>query len=231
MSGRYALLLAVWGVTGCAAAAPSVAAATLPTATGEVVPVQISLAHDTPREEATRAQLTRLTVTHDLRPWLFTRRVIIDEEAIPHSHPVLTLHARHLEDDDQLLSTFVHEEIHWFLEAREATTAAAVIELRALFPGLPVGFPDGAQSEQSSYEHLIVIYLERVGLSGLVGEDRASETFRFWESDHYRALYRVVRENRDAVGGIVRRNDLLPATVRAETAAKGAKILQGQSPP
>lgn len=34
--------------------------------------------------------------------------------AIPYSHPVLTLHTRHLKDDLALLSTFVHEEYHWY---------------------------------------------------------------------------------------------------------------------
>ena len=29
------------------------------------------------------------------------------------SHPVLTLHTRHRRDDDLLLSTFLHEQLHW----------------------------------------------------------------------------------------------------------------------
>jgi hypothetical protein len=163
--------------------------------------LDVTLVHGSPPEIATRDQLMRLSRAHDLSHWSFTRTIAIDEEAIPHSHPVLTLHTRHLASDDELLSTFIHEETHWFLEERNAAAAAAVQALRAELPGLPVGFPDGAQSEQSSYEHLIVILLERDGLVSLVGEERTAVVFAFWEADHYRALYRAVREHE----GVVRR--------------------------
>ncbi len=45
----------------------------------------------TPREAATRDQLQRLLKTYDLSPWFFTKALVIDEKAIPFSHPVLTL--------------------------------------------------------------------------------------------------------------------------------------------
>lgn len=47
----------------------------------------------------------RILASYDLRRYTFTYQVIIDEKAIPHSHPVLTLHTRHLGSDEQLLST------------------------------------------------------------------------------------------------------------------------------
>jgi hypothetical protein len=40
--------------------------------------------------------LERLLKQYDLSKWIFTRKVIIDQGEIPHSHPVLTLHTRHL---------------------------------------------------------------------------------------------------------------------------------------
>jgi hypothetical protein len=109
---------------------------------------------------------------------------------------------RHLGEDDQLLSTFLHEQMHRLLDAHPAETAAAVAELRALFPEIPVGFPEGARTESSSYEHLLVILLEYRGLEALVGRQRAEATFDFWQTDHYQALYRRVRENREAVEAI-----------------------------
>jgi hypothetical protein len=167
-------------------------------------PLEIGLAHGSAAEEATRDQLTRLAATYDLSPWSFTRQITIDEDAIPHSHPVLTLHTRHLAQDDELLSTFIHEETHWLLEAHDEAVARAVEQLRVAFPSLPVGFPDGAQSERSSYEHLLVILLEREGLASLIGEERTRVVFAFWEGDHYRALYRTVREHADVVTRIAR---------------------------
>jgi hypothetical protein len=174
--------------------------------------VSIGLAHGTPAEEATGRQLRRLLETHDLTPWLFTRRVIIDEASVPHSHPILTLHTRHLRNEDHLLSTFIHEEAHWLLDAQPEDTAEAVAEARARFEPLPVGFPDGAGTEQSSYEHLFVIRLEYEGLAEAVGPGRADATFAFWERDHYRALYRLVRTNRADLDAIARRHHLARAS-------------------
>ena len=77
--------------------------------------VEITLAHHTASEEQTKSQLLALLRRFPLTPWLYTRQLVIDEESTPHSHPVLTLHARHLNEDHLLLSTFVHEQMHWFL--------------------------------------------------------------------------------------------------------------------
>ena len=64
---------------------------------------------------------------------------------IPHSHPVLTLSTRHLKDDDLLLSTFLHENLHHFLTQNpEKAEAATKKELRAVFPKVPVGVPGRA---------------------------------------------------------------------------------------
>jgi hypothetical protein len=168
----------------------------------------ISLAHDRQDERATRTQLERVLSAHDVSRFTYTRTIAIDDEAIPYSHPVLTLHARHLDDDDLLLSTFVHEQAHWWLEARSVETDAAVSDLRALFPTVPVGFPDGAQSERSSYEHLIVDHLEHVALGCLLPEERVARAFTFWEGDHYRGLYAIEREHGDAIEAIAARHGL-----------------------
>jgi hypothetical protein len=90
----------------------------------------VTLAHGTEAEAQTRDQLQRLLKTYDLSSWTWTRKVLIDQDAIPHSHPVLTLHARHLKDDLALLSTFVHEEYHWYETAHPQETAAAIAELK-----------------------------------------------------------------------------------------------------
>ena len=81
--------------------------------------IEISLKHSSRVEIQTKEQLQRLLQTYDLSRWIFTRSILIDEQAIPHSHPVLTLHTRHLKDDELLLSSFVHEQLHWFLVQRD----------------------------------------------------------------------------------------------------------------
>ena len=58
--------------------------------------LEITLAHGTPEEMETRGQLQRLLNTFHISGWTWTRKVLIDKDAIPHSHPVLTLHTRHV---------------------------------------------------------------------------------------------------------------------------------------
>src|SRR5215813_15153662 len=106
--------------------------------------LDISLKSGSQSEIQTKEQLQRLVKTYDLSKWIFTKAILIDEKSVPHSHPVLTLHTRHLKDDDLLLSTFVHEQLHWFLVEKPKETDEAYKELKAIFPKVPVGFPEGA---------------------------------------------------------------------------------------
>src|ERR1044071_6136285 len=75
--------------------------------------VHIRLQIGTPLEERARDQLRRLLRTYDLHKWLFLRDILIQSGVIPHSHPVLTLNTRYLDEDTA--QPFVHEQLHWFL--------------------------------------------------------------------------------------------------------------------
>jgi hypothetical protein len=178
----------------------------------EETPLDIHLAHGSVTEKQTRKQLESLLANYDLSPWRFTSKIVIDDDAIPHSHPVLTLHTRHLRDDDLLLSTYIHEQSHHYFSDRAAQTAQAVAELKQRFPGLPVGFPDGGNTLDSSYEHLMVIAFERDGVARLFGELRAHQILKFWADDHYRALYRLVLDQprRKQVLEVMKRAQLTP---------------------
>lgn len=111
---RGALLAAITAVLapGCGEAKGGGGAPTAENASGAApFNCRITLAHGTAVEERSREQLVRLMKTYPLAPYIYTRELVIDENAIPHSHAVLTLHTRHVKDDDQLLSTFIHEEL------------------------------------------------------------------------------------------------------------------------
>ncbi len=170
----------------------------------------IETVHDSEAERKTAEQLRALLRRYDISPWLFTRNVRIDERAIPHSHPILTLHTRHLGQDTLLLSAFLHEQLHWFLDAREDATHAAIADLEKRFPNVPVGFPEGAGSRRSTYEHLLLTYLECAALARVVGEADASSAMDFWTTDHYRWIYRTMLERNNEIGAIVRRHELQP---------------------
>jgi hypothetical protein len=170
--------------------------------------VEIKLRNGTDSERQTKTQLERLLNSYDLSKYTFTREVVIDEHSIPHSHPVLTLHTRHLHSDDQLLSTYIHEQLHWYLAAHDKQTRAAEAELRKLYPEVPVGYPDGAQDEESTYLHLIDCYLEMQADRRLMGRQRAADVMKFWSGDHYRWVYKTVVQDEMRIAEVVKREDL-----------------------
>ena len=172
-------------------------------------PLRIRLHRGTPLEERGREQLRRLLHTHDLRKWLFTRDVLIQSGVIPHSHPVLTLNTRYLDDDTAQLATFVHEQIHWFLtdQVGHARTNAAVSELRGLYPQAPTVPPEGARDEWSTYLHLIVCTLELQALTALLGEPSARQQLARWT--HYTWVYQTVLTDTEKIADLVRRHGMI----------------------
>ncbi|QSQ27216.1 hypothetical protein JY651_20880 [Pyxidicoccus parkwayensis] len=203
---RSLLVLSIVLTLGCQTSQPGAPSATRAVAQS----VEVSLVNGSVPEQQTREQLRRLLERFDVGRWTYTQAVQIDEQAIPHSHPVLTLHTRHLDSDMQLLSTYVHEQMHWFVDANPAGEESAKAELRGLYPTLPVGFPEGASDLQSSYLHLIVNYLEYAALQRLAGKETARSVFDFWANDHYRELYRIVLKDEARIRELVGRHGLLP---------------------
>src|SRR2546421_1005332 len=172
--------------------------------------VRISVKHDDDASEVqTKSQLQKLLAQYDLSRFIFTKEIMIDRTSIPHSNPVLTFHTRHLKDDELLLSTFVHEQIHWFLAQHEEQTEQAIKELRVIFPKVPVGFPEGADSEYSSYLHLLVNTLEYRADKDLLGELRARQVMEFWATDHYRWIYKQVLDEGDKIRAVLRKHKLV----------------------
>lgn len=172
--------------------------------------VSIRLAHGGPREAETRNQLTRLLDANDMSRWTFTREVVVDEDAIPHSHPILTIHTRHRKDDDLLLSTYVHEQLHWFVATHPHEAKAAVLRLKKMYPRIPLGYPQGSEDQDGNYEHLIVCYLEYRADQGLMGELRARAVLDFWSHDHYTWIYQKVLVHPEEIGEIVKEAGLIP---------------------
>ncbi len=171
--------------------------------------LSIRLHRNTPLEERGREQLLRLLYTHDLQKWLFTPNILIQDGVIPHSHPVLTLNTRYLEDDTAQLATFVHEQLHWFLTDRveRAKTQAALTELRALYPTVPTKPPAGAGDERGTYLHLIVCTLELQAVTELLDEPRARQQLERWT--HYTWVYRTVLTDTERLGGVLQRHGIV----------------------
>jgi hypothetical protein len=179
--------------------------ATLPPAAA--AQVTIELASNTGLEQRGREQLERLLRTHDLSPWYFTRTVRIESHVIPHSHPVLTLNTRWLQNDTAQVATFIHEQLHWFLVEREAATEAAIADLRRMFPEVPAQKPEGAKDEESTYLHLLVCTLELDGTARIFGEAAARRTLEAWK--HYTWVYRQVLDRPEALRQVLRSHGLV----------------------
>lgn len=171
--------------------------------------LEITLAHDSAAEHQTQAQLEGLLDRYDLSKWIVTDKLAIDQDAIPHSHPLLTLHTRHRRDDELLLSTFVHEETHWFIALHRDEMQWAERDLRRLFPKLPLDYPKGSDTQQANYEHLIIILNEWRACRELFGELKAREVMEFWAHDHYTTLYQLVLDHPAEIGKIAREHHLL----------------------
>jgi hypothetical protein len=172
----------------------------------------LRLAHGNAREQEARAQFERVLAAHDLRRWIQTREIVFEQGAIPHSHPVLTLNTRHTNDDGLFTSTLIHEQTHWWLGSHARQTDAAVAELKSLYPKLPVGYPEGADTLESSYSHLLVICIELDGVREVLGAAEEQRILAFWQGDHYRTLYRIVAADRERIRAILDKHGLrLPA--------------------
>src|SRR4249920_3001991 len=117
--------------------------------------VTVNLANGTDRERQTKALLEQLLGSYDLSRYTFTRRVVVEERAINHAFPVLTLNVRFAQSADELLSSYLHEQLHWHLRDRGRDQQQAIAELRAMYPAAPVGAPEGAETPVSTYGHLI----------------------------------------------------------------------------
>ncbi len=154
-------------------------------------------------EQAAAEQLHRLTATYDLAPFIYTDKVVMDWDAIPHSHPVLTLNTKYLDNDRAQLATFLHEQMHWYVLRDRKALYALVEELESVYPEVPVGNREGAKDEWSTYLHLVVNRLELDAVESLLGEEAAREVAA--EKRVYKWIYRTVVDDRDSLTALIRK--------------------------
>ena len=129
--------------------------------TQSVDDVTIDLSATQKAAEDVRTMLLKLREDYDLSLYEYARQVKIAPGEIPHSQ--LTLNTR-IREDAALLSTYLHEQMHWYVtwysHTRHDGWKAVWAALLARYPRVPVAFPEGAHTVQSSYLHLIVNWLE-----------------------------------------------------------------------
>ncbi len=179
-------------------------------AAGAEGPINVRLHHEirAEREAQARQELLALHQKYNLERWIFTREVIVESGAIPHSHPVLTVNTRYLGDEIGALSAYLHEQLHWYAVENEAAVDAAIADLEEIFPDAPVGGADGARDKNSTYLHLIVCMLEFDALTELFGEAAARE--ELGSKRFYQWIYAQVLENEAPIRNIMKNNNISP---------------------
>jgi hypothetical protein len=163
--------------------------------------ISIRTAHHGPREEQTAEQLKKLIGTYDLSKYTFTREVVIDRGAMNHAFPELTLNARWADAPDDLLSSYIHEQLHWYLREHDAQQKSAIDELRRMYPNAPVGLPEGAESAYSTYGHLVDCYLEIEADRQLIGPDRTTTAVK--NKGHYTWIYETIFRDESRIAAVV----------------------------
>ena len=169
-------------------------------------PLSIKLAHNSSREMQTAQTLKQVLGKYDLIKYTFTREVVIEERAMNHAFPVLTLNARFADSPDELLSSFIHEQLHWYLRDHDTQQKAAIAELRRMYPNAPVGLPEGADSAYSTYGHLVDCYLQIQADRDLIGPKRSDEVIK--NKPWYTSIYKTILRDEDKIRGVVQEHSL-----------------------
>lgn len=183
--------------------------------------IDIDLDQAAREAERVRTWLKALRIRHDLTRYEYTRFVRVVPASATHSHPILTLGTRFTDSEDQLLATYLHEQMHWYLYQLGGPDHDPVEpffdELVRRYPQAPTRLPDGARNYEQTYVHLVVCFLELMVTSEFIGRARAvalAETVY-----GYRWIYRTVVQDWDALEALFTTHGILPITP-ASTFAK-----------
>jgi hypothetical protein len=174
--------------------------------TGFPQSIKVDLAHGSEREQQTKARLEQVIASYDLSKYTFTRQVVIEERAINHAFPVLTLNARFADSGDELLSSYVHEQLHWYLREHSSQQQEAIAELRRMYPNAPVGLPEGAETAYSTYGHLVDCYLEIQADRKLMGPERTAAVIS--NKGHYTWIYKTILREESRIAAVVAEHHL-----------------------
>jgi len=197
----------------------------VPRATAEGFRIDLDLDHARREAERVRGMLQALRRRHDLSRFEYTRMVRIMPGGDTFSHPMLTLGNRFAENEDTLLSTYLHEQMHWYLwylgTPERDPVAPFFDELVRRYPEAPTELPDGARNYESTYLHLVINWLEVAATAEFIGRRRAVAVADVQRS--YRWIYRTVLRDWDPLQELYERHGLVPIRSAQDLIAENAK--------
>ncbi len=143
---------------------------------GQETGIDLRTAHGTDRETAGATALRAVLAGHDLRRWLFTDLVTIDESLRGGlSHPLTISPDLLVQRPALALTTFLHEQLHW-LDGPGVDSATA--EASERWPDPPPRSLGGATDPASTWLHVSTCALEYRSLSELLGPAAAADELR-----------------------------------------------------
>jgi hypothetical protein len=197
----------------------------VPRATAEGFRIDLDLDHARREAERVRGMLQALRRRHDLSRFEYTRVVRIMPGGDTFSHPMLTLGNRFAENEDTLLSTYLHEQMHWYLwylgTPERDPVAPFFDELVRRYPEAPTELPDGARNYESTYLHLVINWLEVAATAEFIGRRRAVAVAEVQRT--YRWIYRTVLRDWDPLQELYERHGLVPIRSAQDLIAESAK--------
>jgi hypothetical protein len=197
----------------------------VPGAKSEGFRIDVDLDHARREAERVKDMLQALRRRHDLSRYEYTRLVRIVPGGDTFSHPMLTLGNRFAETEDLLLSTYLHEQMHWYLwhlgTPEHDPVAPFLDELVRRYPEAPTDLPDGARSYEATYLHLVINWLEVATTAEFIGRVRACAVAEAQRT--YRWIYRTVLRDWDQLAELYERHGIIPMRPAPELIAENAK--------
>ena len=176
--------------------------------------IDIDLDHAQREAERVRDMLAALRRRHDLARYEYTSIVRIVPGGDTFAQPVLTLGNRFADSEDLLLSTYLHEQMHWYLwhlgTPERDMVAPFMDELVRRYPNAPITPPRGARGYDATYSHLVVNWLEIAATSEFIGRERAIAVASAQRRRSYGWLYDTVVRDWDLLGELYERHDIVP---------------------
>jgi hypothetical protein len=189
---------------GCARLADPRVSGVVPGRAAPASDVDIRTAHETADEKAAVAALREVLGRYDLRRWLLTDLVFVDETVRGgYSHPLTLGSGPLISRPARALTTFLHEQLHW-LEG--PGTESAIVEASRRWPDPPGLSAGGGTDPRSTWLHLSVCALEYQSLAELLGPSAAAAELR--QHTGYAWIYGQILAAPDWFSGFLRRHGL-----------------------
>ena len=135
---------------------------------------------------------------------------------------MLTLGNRFAENEDLLLSTYLHEQMHWYLwylgTPDRDMVAPFFDELVRRYPEAPIELPDGARNYEPTYTHLVVNWLEVAATAEFIGRERAFAVAR-GSAATAGSIAPCIRDW-DLLGELYERHGIVPIRTRRHAATR-----------